>query len=125
MTADRTCPTCNEHLHVAQRQRSTIWTIRRRPLSRARLHPPTWARCERGLLLVPASTSHHLPRGRSWNPARHIGSIEPVFLSEFHLQGRLFISDHKHVAREPDERSIGNETPISEYARLTENDGDD
>src|SRR3974390_868864 len=54
------------------------------------------------------------PRSESGKPARHIGAIAFILGSEALAEGRLLIGNYDNVKKEPDQRAVAEEMPVSE-----------
>src|SRR5215471_1784160 len=54
------------------------------------------------------------PRSESGKPARHIGAIAFILGSEALAERRLLIGNYDNVKKEPEQRAVAEETPVSE-----------
>src|SRR5215469_1937362 len=54
------------------------------------------------------------PRSESGKPARHIGAIGFILGSEALAERRLLIGKYDNVKKEPEQRAVAEETPVSE-----------
>jgi hypothetical protein len=54
------------------------------------------------------------PWSESGKPARHIGAIAFILGSEVLAERRLLIGDDENVKKEPDQRAVAEEMPVSE-----------
>src|SRR5215472_14407239 len=54
------------------------------------------------------------PRSESGKPARHIGAIAFILGSEALAERRLLIGNYDNVKKEPDQRAVAEEMPVSE-----------
>src|SRR5499427_8537328 len=54
------------------------------------------------------------PRCESGKPARHIGAIAFILGSEALAERRLLIGNYDNVKKEPDQRAVAEEMPVSE-----------
>ena len=53
-------------------------------------------------------------RSESGKPARHIGAIAFILGSEAFAERRLLIGNYENVKKEPDQRAVAEEMPVSE-----------
>ena len=54
------------------------------------------------------------PRSESGKPARHIGAIAFILGSEALAKRRLLIGNYDNVKKEPEQRAVAEEMPVSE-----------
>src|ERR1700730_4765664 len=64
-------------------------------------------------------------RSEAGKPARNIGAIAFILGSVALAERRLLIGNYDNVKKEPDQRAVAEEMPVSEQHRLTKNDGND
>ena len=65
------------------------------------------------------------PWGQPWNPARDIGPKVLVLRAKCLLERWFFVHQDEDVEKEPEQRGIPEETPVTKQKRLTKNDRDD
>src|SRR5215831_9233865 len=83
-------------------------------------HPtfPAWSGASEsgGIQTRPHRASNRLDgsRSESGKPARHIGAIAFILGSEALAERRLLIGNYDNVKKEPDQRAVAEEMPVSE-----------
>src|SRR5262249_40388451 len=75
---------------------------------------PSWARFRRFDLTEHQNRLDGSPWSESGKPARHIGAIAFILGSVALAERRLLIGNYDNVKKEPDQRAVAEEMPVSE-----------